>query len=79
MPLYIKNDATAALVARLAKLRGLTKQAAVKLAVQAELQRTVEAVPLRDRLALLWEEHPLPPPTGQAADKAFFDELSSGL
>jgi antitoxin VapB len=79
MPLYIKNDATAALVARLAKLRGLTKQAAVKLAVQAELQRTVEAVPLRDRLALLWEEHPLPPPTGQAADKAFFDELSGGL
>jgi len=79
MPLYIKNDATAALVARLAKLRGLTKQAAVKLAVQAELQRTVEAVPLRDRLALLWEEHPLPPPMGQAADKAFFDELSGGL
>lgn len=51
----------------------------MKLAVQAELQRTVEAVPLRDRLALLWEEHPLPPPTGQAADKAFFDELSGGL
>lgn len=79
MPLYIKDDATAALVARLAKLRGLTKQAAAKLAVQAELQRTIEAVPLRDRLALLWEEHPLPPPTGQAADKAFFDELSGGL
>ncbi len=79
MPLYIKDDATAALVARLAKLRGLTKQAAVKLAVQADLQRTIEAVPLRDRLALLWEEHPLPPPTGQAADEAFSDELSGGL
>jgi len=74
MPLHIKDDATADLMARLAKLRGLTK-----LAVQAELQRTIEAVPLRDRLALLWEEHPLPPPTGQAADKAFFDELSGGL
>lgn len=79
MPLYIKDDATTALVAQLARLRGLTKQAAVKLAVQAELQRTIEAVPLRDRLALLWEEHPLPPPTGQVADKVFFDELSGGL
>ena len=30
MPLYIKDDETAALVDRLAKSRGLTKQAAVK-------------------------------------------------
>lgn len=79
MPLYIKDDATAELVARLAKQRGLSKQDAVKLAVTAELQRTNEEIPLRERLRRLWEEHPLPPPTGKIADKAFFDELSGDL
>ena len=76
MPLYIKDDATAALVAQLAKLRGVSKQDAVRLAVQAELRRIAEAVPLRQRIAAWREQHPKPPPTGQPADKAFFDELS---
>jgi len=38
-----------------------------------------EAVPLRERFAALRREHPLPPPTGQAADKAFFGDLCGGL
>jgi antitoxin VapB len=76
MPLYIKDDATARLVTQFAKLRGVSKQDAVKLAVQAELDRAADAVPLRDRFAALRQAHPLPPPTGQAADKAFFDDLS---
>ena len=75
MPLYIKDDATAALVEKLAKQRGITKQAAVRLAVQAELDRAKEAVPLRKRLEAFWRDNPLPPPTGNKADKAFFDEL----
>ena len=79
MPLYIKDDATAQLVAKLAKLRSVSKQDAVKLAVQAELERAEEAVPLRDRFAALRAAHPLPPSTREAADKAFFDELSGGL
>ena len=37
MPLYIKDATTTRLVNELAKQRGLTKQAAVRLAVQAEL------------------------------------------
>ena len=37
MPLYIKDDATSELVAKLARLRGVSKQDAVKLAVMAEL------------------------------------------
>lgn len=78
MPLYIKDDATAELVTQLAKLRGLSKQDAVKLAVRAELDRTAPAVPLRDRFAALRAAHPLPPRTGEVADKAFFDELSGG-
>ncbi|MBN9510068.1 MAG: type II toxin-antitoxin system VapB family antitoxin [Alphaproteobacteria bacterium] len=76
MPLYIKDDATAQLVARLAKLCGTSKQAAVRIAVQAELDRLGTVIPLRERFAALRRAHPLPPPTGQAADKAFFDALS---
>jgi antitoxin VapB len=76
MPLYIKDDATADLVTQLAKQRGISKQAAVRLAVQAELRRAADAVPLRERLAQLWAAHPMPPATGLPADKAFFDDLS---
>lgn len=76
MPLYIKDDATARLVNRLAKLLELSKQDAVKLAVQAQLDRMAESVPLRVRLARLRAKYPLPAPTGDLADKAFFDELS---
>ncbi len=79
MPLYIKDDATAKLVTELARLRGVSKQDAVKLAVQAALERAAEAVPLRDRFTALRQAHPLPPPTGHVADKAFFDDLSGEL
>jgi len=38
--------------------------------------RSTEDMPLR-RLVALWRLlHPLPPPTGEIADKAFVDELS---
>ena len=76
MPLYIKDDTTAQLVGELARLRGITTQDAVRLAVTAELARAAEAIPLRDRLASLRAAHPLPPETGAAADQAFFDTLS---
>lgn len=76
MPLYIKDDTTAELVTRLARQRGITKQAAVKLAVEAELERSSPQPPLRERFAALRAAHPLPPPTGLKADKAFFDWLS---
>lgn len=76
MPLYIKDDATAALVTRLARLRGLSKQGAVKLAVEAELNRTIADPSLKDRLSRLWAENPMPPRTGKRADKPFFDNLS---
>ena len=79
MPLYIKDDATAALVGELAKQRGVTKQDAVRQAVQAELDRMKEIIPLRERLEAFWRENPLPPATGQKADKAFFDELSGDV
>lgn len=39
MPLYIKDNTAAKLVARLAKKRGVSKQEAVRAAVQVELNR----------------------------------------
>ena len=76
MPLYIKDDATAELVAQLAKRRGISKQDAVRLAVKAELDRIAEAIPLRERIATWRKEHPMPRRTGRKADKEFFDRLS---
>jgi antitoxin VapB len=75
MPLYNKDETRTRLVNELARLRGLNKQDAVRLAVKAELDRAAAAVPLRERVARLWAEHPLPPPT----DKAFFDQLAGEL
>jgi hypothetical protein len=42
----------------------------------AELVRMAEAVPLHERFARIRAAYPLPPPTGQVADKPFFDDLS---
>jgi antitoxin VapB len=79
MPLYIKDDETAELVARLARLCGLSKQAAVKVAVEAALNKAAEQVSVREKLQKLWTENPLPPLTGKRANKVFFDDLSGGL
>lgn len=38
--------------------------------------RAAGVVPLREGFEALREVHPLPPATGEVADKAFFDELS---
>jgi len=76
MPLYIKDDKTARLVAELALRQGLSKQDAVRLAVTAELDRLRRATPLKERIIAWRALNPLPPATGEQADKAFFDELS---
>ena len=76
MPLYVKDETTARLVAELAKSLDVTKQEAVKRAVTAALKAKASETPLRDRLAALRALHPLPRRTGRVADKAFFDALS---
>jgi len=47
MPLCIKDQATTQCVNVLARQRGTNKQDAVKVAVQAELERGAKEVPLR--------------------------------
>jgi antitoxin VapB len=76
MATYIKDDHTSELITELARRRGLTKQEAVKRAVQADLASDPAPMSFMDRLEKFWAEHPVPPPTGEVADKAFFDELS---
>jgi hypothetical protein len=51
----------------------------VRLAVSNELARTSETPSFAERLAAWHKTHPLPPPTGKLADKAFFDELSGDV
>ena len=74
MALHIVDKQTDRLVRQLARKRGVGLTEAVKLAVEAELQRT--PVSLRERLERFLAELDATPRTGQKVDKAFFDELS---
>lgn len=76
--LYIKDDETAALIARLAKRAGMTKTALVKelgTAREAELDRIAPRASAREELDALWSEHAFPASAGTKVDKAFFDEM----
>lgn len=76
MAFHVRDRETDTLVRELARKRGVGLTEAVRLAVRHELERDVAAVPLYERIAALQEKVLRRPPTGLAADKAFFDELS---
>ena len=76
MPLNIRNEAVNALAQRLAARKRTNKTDAVRIALENELRRLDEAVPLRDRLRPLQEGVLSCPATGLDADKAFYDELN---
>ena len=76
--LFIKDEETNRLAERLAASRGLTKTAAVKLALTHELEREA---PRGRRSAVevleeFWQTHKLGEPTGLEADKSFYDSLN---
>ncbi len=77
--LYIKDERTNALVDQLARLRGTSKTEAVRNAVKAELDRERRQPSTRDRLEDFYRRYPVAAPSGLAADKAFFDDLSGNL
>jgi antitoxin VapB len=54
----------------------MNKTDAVRIALENELCRLDEALPLRDRLRPLQERALSRPATGLDADKVFYDELS---
>lgn len=76
MPLNIRNEAVNKLAKKLAKRTHLNKTQAVKRALENELRRLDDAVPLQERIRPIQERVASWPATGLQADKAFFDELS---
>ena len=76
MPLNIRSEAVNQLAERLAARTHTNKTDAVRIALEHELRRLDEAVPLRERLRALQERVLSRPTTGLEADKAFYDDLS---
>jgi antitoxin VapB len=78
--LYIKDTEANALATELADRRGLSKTAAVKLALRHELQRDADhsdqSRSVSEVLEQLWRDFPLGEPTGLEADKSFYDSLN---
>jgi len=76
MPLNIRSDEVNLLAEQLGSRTRLNKTAAVKLALENELRRLDEAVPLKERIRPIRDRILARPATGHQADKAFYDELS---
>ena len=76
MPLNIRSEEVNRLAEQLATIKHVTKTDAVKLALQNELRRAIEAVPLRERVKPLQDRILARPPTGDDADKGFYDALT---
>jgi antitoxin VapB len=76
MALNIRNEDVNRLAERLAARKRVNKTEAVKLALENELRRLDEAIPLRERLRPLQDRVLARPATGLKADRAFFDTLS---
>jgi antitoxin VapB len=76
MSLDIQDPETERLVQTLAARRGLSPDEAIKLAVGNELWRAAETPSLWERIRPIREGIASSPPTGLAADKAFYDQLS---
>ena len=76
MPLNIRNEEVNRLVEKLATRKHINKTEAVRLALENELRRLDEALPLREQLRPLQDRVLARPATGLKADKAFYDNLS---
>ena len=76
MAFHVRDRETDSLVRELARKRQVGLTDAIKLAVDAELRRDVEATPMLARIRAIRTEVAQRQRTGLKADKAFFDELS---
>jgi antitoxin VapB len=76
MPLNIRSEFVSRLAERLAARKRVNKTDAVRIALQNELRRLDDAVPLRERVRPIQERVLSRPATGLEADKPFYDELS---
>ena len=76
MPLNIRNETVNRLAETLAARKRMNKTEAVRAALENELRRLDEAIPLRERLRPIQNRVLRRPATGLEADKEFYDELS---
>ena len=76
MALNIRSEDVNQLAEKLATRTKANKTEAVKRALENELRRLDEAVPLRERLRPLQDRIMARPSTSLEADKAFYDALS---
>ncbi len=77
MAFHIKDQDTDRALRRLAKVKGKTLTDTVREAVEHELERERERLPLIERLKPIQDQFAaISKPGGLPADKAFFDELS---
>jgi antitoxin VapB len=76
MPLNVRSEEVNQLAEKLAARKKINKTEAVKLALENELRRLDQALPLRERLRPLQKRVLARPATGLEADKAFYDDLS---
>lgn len=79
MPLNIRSEEVNRLAETLAARTQRNKTEAVKRALENELRRLDQAVPLRERLRPIQDRVLARPATGLAADKDFYDLLSGDL
>ncbi len=76
--LYIKDSSMAARADQFAKRLGTTKTEVVRQAFDALEEKLGPEQPKLGWIEWIEQhrrDHPLPPPTGLKADKAFFDEM----
>jgi antitoxin VapB len=79
VPLNIRSEEVNLLAEKLATRKHMNKTDAVKLALENELRRLDEAIPLRERVRPIQLRVLARPKTGLEADKTFYDELSGNL
>jgi antitoxin VapB len=79
MPLNIRSEEVNRLAETLAARTQRNKTEAVKRALENELRRLDQAVPLRERLRPIQDRVLGRPATGLVADKEFYDSLSGDL
>jgi antitoxin VapB len=77
MPLNIEDESIDQLAEKLAARLRTNKTEAVRIALENELRRIDEAVPLRERLRPLQNRVLQRPATGLTADKSFYDEINA--
>ena len=76
MPLSIRSEVVNQLAEAVARRLRITKTEAVKLALENELHRRDQRIPLRDRLRPIQDRIRRRPATGLRTDKKFYDDLN---